>query len=209
MRGVEDGERFVESRSAAVQVVCVEPHLDTPRITFDRQHGCTRHGRRQRLRAAHAAQAAGEDPFSLQIAAVVLPAGLGKGFVGALHDALAADVDPRTGRHLAEHHEPLGVEFVEVLPGGPVRYQVGVGDQHPRCVSVGLQHADRLARLDEQGLVVLQCLQHFDDLVEAGPIARRAADAAVDDQFLGLLRDLRIEVVHEHAQRRFGEPGLG
>ena len=50
------------------------------------------------------------------LAAVVLAPGLDEGLVGALHDALAADVDPRAGRHLAVHHQALAVELVEVLP---------------------------------------------------------------------------------------------
>ncbi len=89
-----------------------------------------------------------------KVAAVVLAAGLDEGLVGALHDALAADVDPGAGGHLAVHHQALAVELVEVLPGRPVRHQVGVGDQHARRVGVGAEDADRLARLDQQRLVV-------------------------------------------------------
>ena len=40
-----------------------------------------------------------------------------------------------------------------MLPGRPVRHQVGVGDQHARRVRVGAEHADRLARLHQQRLV--------------------------------------------------------
>src|SRR6185503_8794550 len=47
------------------------------------------------------------------------------------------------------------------------------------------------------------------DAVEALPVARGAADTAVDHELAGLLRHLGIEVVHEHAQRRLGEPALG
>ena len=36
--------------------------------------------------------------------------------------------------------------------------------------------------------------------------ARRAAGAAVDDELLGLLRDLGVEVVQQHPQRRLGLP---
>jgi hypothetical protein len=110
----------------------------------------------QRLRAAHAAQAGGQDPAPGQVAAVVLAAGLDKGLVGALHDALAADVDPAAGRHLAVHHQALAVELVEVFPGGPLGHQVGVGDQHARRVGVGAEHAHRLAGLHQQGLVVFK-----------------------------------------------------
>ena len=52
-------------------------------------------------------------------------------------------------------------------------------------------------------------LQGRDDAVEALPVARRAADAAIDHELLGPLGDRGIEIVHEHAQRRFGEPALG
>lgn len=90
-----------------------------------------------------------------------------------------------------------------------MRHQVGVGDQHPRRVGVGLEHADRLAGLYQQGLVVVQLLEGLDDPVVALPVARGTADAAVNHQFPGVLRDLRVEVVHQHAQRRFGQPALG
>ena len=65
-------------------------------------------------------------------AAEVLAAGFHEGLVSALHDALAADVDPRAGRHLAVHHQALAIQFVEVLPGGPLRHKIRVGDEHAR-----------------------------------------------------------------------------
>ena len=73
-----------------------------------------------------------------------------KGFVGALYDPLAADIDPRAGRHLPEHHEAFAVQFAKVFPGRPCRYEVGVGDQHTRGVFVCAKHADRFAGLHEQ-----------------------------------------------------------
>ena len=117
--------------------------------------------RRQRLRAAHAAEAGGEDPLAFEVAVVMLAAHLDEGFVGALHDALAADVDPAAGGHLAVHHQALLIELVEVLPGRPVRHEVGVGDQHARRIGVGREHADRLAGLHQQGFVVVEFAQRF------------------------------------------------
>ena len=162
-----------------------------------------------RLRAAHAAQPRGQDPAAGEAAAVMLAAHLDEGLVGALHDALAADVDPRAGRHLAEHHQALAIELVEMLPGRPVRHQVGVGDQHARRIGVGAEHADRLARLDQQRLVGFELAQRRHDAVEALPVARGTADAAIDHQLAGLLGDIGIEIVHQHAQRRLGQPALG
>ena len=71
------------------------------------------------------------------------------------------------------------------------------------------EDADRLAGLHEQRLVAVQRLEGRDDAIEAVPVARGAADAAVDDELVRLLGDLRIEVVHEHAERRLGQPALG
>ena len=178
------------------------------RHSMARQRGAG-HGRGQRLRAAHAAQPGGQDPAAGQAALIVLARHLDEGLVGALHDALAADVDPRARGHLAEHHQALAVELVEMLPGRPVRHQVGVGDQDARRVGVGAEDADRLARLHQKRLVGLEIAQRGDDAVEALPVARRAADAAIDHELARPLGDLGIEVVHQHAQRRLGQPALG
>ncbi len=125
--------------------------LDGPAL--DREQRGAGHGRGERLRAAHAAEARGENPLALQRAAVMAPAHLDEGLVGALHDALAADIDPGARRHLAVHHQALAIELVEMVPGRPMRHQVGIGDQHARRVLVGAEHADRLARLHQQRLV--------------------------------------------------------
>ena len=139
----------------------------------------------------------------------MLAAHLGEGLVGALDDALRADVDPAAGRHLAVHHEALAIELVEHLPIRPFGHEVGVGDQHPRRILVGAEHANRLARLDEQGLVFLQPLERLDDLVVAFPVARGAADSAIDDEALRVLGDLIVEIVHQHPHRGLGGPMLG
>jgi hypothetical protein len=136
----------------------------------------------------------------------VLASGLGKGLVGALHDALGADVDPAARRHLAVHHQPLAVELVEVFPGRPLRHQVGIGDQHPRRTGVGAEHAGRLARLHQQRLIGLQLAQRRQDGLEGRPVARRLADAAVDHQLIGVFRHGWVEVVLDHAEGRFDLP---
>ena len=96
-----------------------------------------------------------------------------------------------------------------MLPGRPVRHEVGVGDQHARRIGMRAENADRLAGLHEQRLVAFEPPQRRDDAVEAFPVARGAPDAAIDDELARPLRHLRVEVVHQHAERRFGQPGLG
>ncbi len=114
-------------------------------------------------------------------------ADLDEGLISALHDALAADIDPGAGRHLAVHHQALPIERVERVPGSPVGDEVRVRDQHARRVGVGLEDADGLAALHEQGLVLLQRLERGHDAVEGLPVARRPADAAIDDEGLRVL----------------------
>jgi hypothetical protein len=63
-----------------------------------------------------------------------------------------------------------------------------------------------LAALHQQGLVVLQLLQRREDRLEAVPVARRLADAAVDDERVRVLGDLGIEVVLDHPERGLDLP---
>ena len=67
---------------------------------------------------------------------------------------------------------------------------------------------DGLARLHEQRLVALESAELADDDVEALPVPRRLAGAAVDDEVRRALGDLGIEVVVEHAEGRLLHPAL-
>src|ERR1700682_6156750 len=141
--------------------------------------------------------------------AVVTPADLDECFIRSLHDALAADVDPRSGGHLPEHHQPKSVELVEVIERRPVRHQVRVRDQHARRIGMGAENSDRFARLNQQRLVALELTQRGYDPIEAVPVAGGTADSAVDDKLARPLGDIRIEIFHQHAERGFRQPALG
>src|SRR3546814_8711200 len=91
--------------------------------------------------------------------------------------------------------------LLELLPRRPMRHEVRIGDQYARRVLVRAEDADRLARLDEQRLVALEPLQRLDDPVETLPVARGAADPAIDDEFVRVLRSLGIAIVHQHPDR--------
>ena len=54
------------------------------------------------------------DEFSVERSAEMFPPGCGKSFKRALHDSLAADVNPRTGRHLAVHRQSQPLEPIEL-----------------------------------------------------------------------------------------------
>ena len=118
------------------------------------------------------------------------------------------DVDPGSGRHLAVHGEPLRFQEPELVPGRPRGDQERVRKDHTRRVRMRLRDPDRFPRLNEQGLVVLQGAKRADDRVVRLPVPRRLAGAAVDHEVLRPFRDVGIEVVHQHPQRRFLVPAL-
>ncbi len=164
---------------------------------------------RQRLRAAHAAQTSRDSDRALEAATEVLVCRARERLVGALQDALRANVDPASGGHLAVHHQARFVQTVKFLPGGPVGHQIGIGENHARGELVRPQHGHRLAGLNQQGLVVFQTVQRFHNLVESLPVARRLAAPTVDHEVLRMFGHLRIEVVHQHALGGFLNPALG
>ena len=113
----------VAGRVAPLRARCVHLH---------RQAHATVHRDRERLCSSHATEAGGEHDASRERAAEVTRRALGEGLERALHDALRADVDPRPGCHLAEHHEALALELPEMLPGRPA-HPLGCGRRRPAC----------------------------------------------------------------------------
>ncbi len=206
-----DGQRhrLLQRGRLHVEVAVVDPALDPRLVALDADRDTVVHRDRERLRAAHAAQAGGEGDRAGQRPPEALVRHRRERLEGALQDALGADVDPRAGGHLAVHRQAEVLEPAELLPVGPVADQVGVRDQHPRRPLVGLHHADRLAGLHQHRLVVAQRAQRAHQRVVRLPAAGGPAGAAVDDQVLRALGDLGVEVVHQHPQRRLGLPGPG
>ena len=70
----------------------------------------------------------------------------------------------------------------------------------------GRDDADGLARLHEEGFVRREFLERLDDGMEGRPVAGGLAAASIDDEVGGAFGNLGIEVVHQHPQRRFGQP---
>ena len=93
-RLLDEPERLVEVAAHSVEVALLDSPLDAARPALHRQHRGAGHGRGERLGAAHAAKPGGQDPAAAEIAGIVFAPGLDKGLVGALDDALAADIDP-------------------------------------------------------------------------------------------------------------------
>ncbi len=188
-----------------VQIAGLQPLLDALRIHLGHQRDRSVHRRGERLRAAHPAETGGHDQPAREIASEVPGRGRER-LERPLDDALAADVDPRARRHLAVHGQAEAFQAAELVARRPGGNEHGVRDEDPRGVFVGFEHADGLPRLDEHRLVGSKALQRRDDGVERFPVARGPAGAAVDDQFFGLFRHVRIEVVLEHPEGGFLRP---
>src|SRR5215813_4261441 len=207
-RFVDFVERVVEVVTDLVAVTGLKTLLNARRIDVDAQKTRAVHGRGQRLRAAHPAHPAGDDQLPRQRTVEVFFADGGEGFERALNDPLTADVDPRAGGHLAVHRQPHPLQPVKLLPVRPVAHEVRVGYQYARRVFVRTEDANGFARLHQQRFVVIQIAQAAHDGVEAPPVARRLSRAAVNDQIVWTLGDLRVEVVHQHSHRGLLRPAL-
>ena len=140
-----DLQRLIQTIGLPVDIAGAQPHFDARWLAFNRKAACARHRRGQRLCAAHAAQPAGQDPFARQVAAIMLAAHFDEGLIGALHDALRADVDPRARRHLAIHHQARRDRVRGNAPTSPIpargwswrarraAHPCGFGTRRPAC----------------------------------------------------------------------------
>jgi hypothetical protein len=171
--GQGDLDRLIERPGDLVEVAVLDPPMQPGRVDVDDEARTAVKGHGERLRAAHAAAATGEGERPGQRAGIPLVGDGGERLVGALDDALGADVDPRPGGHLAVHRQPEVLQAPELRPRRPVADEVGVGDEHARRPLVGLEDADRLARLDEHRLVGRERRQRAHHRVETAPVARR------------------------------------
>ena len=202
-------ERVLDAVGLHVEVAVFDPARDRARVAVDADGHAVVHRDGQRLRATHAAEAGSQRNRAGERATEVLLAHGGERLIGALQDPLRADVDPRPGGHLAVHRETEMLEPAELLPGGPVPDEVGVGDEDARRPLVRGEDANRPPALDEHRLVALEGAQRALQRVERRPVARGLAGAAVDDELVRVLGDLGVEVVLEHPQRGLLRPAQG
>src|SRR5258708_8106783 len=93
-RRLERGGRFVGGGRWGVYVARFHAFGVAAWAVCASQYVEARHGGSQRLRPAHAAETGREYPLAADLVVEMAPAHFGEGFVGALHDALTADIDP-------------------------------------------------------------------------------------------------------------------
>ena len=133
----------------AITIPVADALVNAHLVDLNAQRRRTGDGSGKGLSTAHTTKAGGKQKTSVERTAKMLSRTFGERLVCTLHDALRADVDPRTGGHLTVHHQPHGIESTELVPRGPFRHEVGVGNDHPWGTGVGLDHAHRFATLNE------------------------------------------------------------
>ena len=122
-RLVQSSHRFIEVVGRSIQISRLAAAFRCVAFDIDRKKR-TRHGRRPAAARRPSRQGPRSESTCPASRRQMLAARLREGFVCALNDSLRADVDPGAGRHLAVHHQPLAIEFVEMFPGRPFRHEV-------------------------------------------------------------------------------------
>ncbi len=167
-------------------------------VHIDADNSATVHGDRERLRAAHPTTAGGQRESAGERAVEPFLSDRRESLVRALQDALGADINPRTRGHLPVHGQPEVLQPAELRPVGPVRYEVGVGDQDSRRPFVRTHDANRPSTLDQHRLVFAKIGEGAYKRVVTRPVACGFARTSVDNQIVRALGDLRVEVVLQH-----------
>src|SRR6266705_2369003 len=113
-RRVDQFERLIKRPCDLIAITAFQSLLDARWIDIYSEKDGAVHGGGERLGATHSAQAAGQNKFSFKRPAEMFASGGGKRLKCSLHDSLAADVNPRAGRHLAVHGQSQSLEAVEL-----------------------------------------------------------------------------------------------
>src|SRR6185437_10685997 len=135
----------VEIARLAIAIPRLDPLVDARLRHFDSQKRSAEHRCGEWLRTAHSSKSGGDDESPCERAVEVLACYRAERFVGSLHDALRADVDPRAGCHLPVHDQSFTLELAKLVPRRPAADEIAVRNEHARRAAVSAQHTHGLA----------------------------------------------------------------
>ncbi|ENN89473.1 hypothetical protein RHSP_65926 [Rhizobium freirei PRF 81] len=204
---IDHRQRRIEVGRDFLQIADVLALPGTLRIDIDAEDRSTRHAAGERLRAAHAAKAGRQHETAEEIAAEAAFGDTHEDFVGALDHALAADILPGAGRQPAPADQALALQFVEDFCLRPLPDNVAVRHDDERRLVMRADEADRLAGLNEQGLVLIHLSQRLDDALVRRPVAGRLSESCVDDEIVWIFADRQH--IFEQAQQCLLPPAFG
>ena len=158
-----------------------------------------------RLRARHAAQTRRHEQHTAYVLRSALLAALlarrvQHGDGSAVHDALRTDVHVRSGSHLSVLAHTESVHALPVVGLRVVGYHHSVRHHHARSVRMRREESERMTRVHHERLLVGHLAEVFHCESVLRPVLEDGTVASVHDEFVRMLRHLRVQVVlnHEH-----------
>ncbi len=198
-----DGLAHGRNQFVKVLVQFVHPSLliafaRSLRIDLCRHAHHTGNVARLRLGTAHAAETGRHE--QLHVVATHLTGCVQHGDGGAVDDALRTDVHIRASRHLSVLAHTHGVHALPVVGLRVVGNHHSIGHHYARSVPVRGEKSQRMSAVHHERLLVGHLGEIFHHQTVLCPVLEDGSVAAVDDQFVRMLRNARVEVVlnHEH-----------
>ena len=162
-----------------------------------------------RLGAAHSAETGGDEKESaVVITWLHLPRRIHHGDGGTVHYSLRTDIHVGAGGHLAILAHAQGVKPLPIIRLGVVRYDHSVGHHHPRRIFMAWEQAERMAGVHHQRLLVSHGGKVLHGQQVLRPILENRSVAAVDYEFVRMLRNPRIQIVLDHRHNGCRLPGF-
>ena len=152
-------ERFIKTLGREVDLLKLQPSLDSPRIDFDEKSDTTIECDRLCLRSTHLAETGSQNELSRQSSPSLLTCKRSERLICTLKNSLRTDVDPTSRGHLTVHHQTFAFIFVELLLRRPMRNDVRIREKHARGILVCSEYSNGLSGLHEQCLVGFQVFQ--------------------------------------------------
>ena len=201
------GDGVVEVVGLLVEVAGLEPPLDPVRVDLDAERHAAVHRHRQRLGAAHAAEPGGDGDRARRASR---RSGGGRSprstrrCPGGSPGCRCRSRSRRSSARTSSGPSSSSRRNSSQLAQSGTRFELAISTRGAhswvRKTPTGLPDCTSSVSSSPEAA------QGADDRVERLPGARGAAGAAVDDQVVGPLGDLRVEVVHQHPQRRLLRP---
>ena len=157
------------------------------------------------LCATHATQPRGHEDLSATIGGILVhhTCCVEHSDVGAVHDALRADIHVRPGGHLTVLRHAKCIEFFPVVGFGIVGYHHAVGHHHPRGIDMRREQSHRVTTVHHKCLFFCHGGQVLHGEQVLRPVLEDRSVAAIGDEFMRMLCYHRIQVVlyHHHDGR--------
>jgi hypothetical protein len=163
-----------------VDPAVAEAAFGTQRVDFDDEGAAAVLRDGETLGASHPAEARREDALAPERPAEMSIRDGSERLVGEAENPLSADVEPARGCHLSIHRQAGVLEPAEGVLVGPRGNDHRRRDEDAGSIRVRRQDGDRLAGLDDQGLVRAEPLECSDDAGERLRAAGRPSTAPVD-----------------------------